>query len=130
MARRGAIPKDVRAFVTQHLHAISQLDLLLLLHAQAGRPFTAADVSGAMRVPERFVMGQLLDLTAAGVLRADDEAEPPAWRFDPDGPRARVVDDLAECVRQRRRAVHDLILAGPSDDVQVFSDAFKLRRDD
>ena len=129
MARGGKIPKDVRAFVTQHLHAISQLDLLLLLHGQPGRAFTAADVSGTLRIPERFAAGQLLDLTAAGVLAAD-AADPPAWRFDPEAPRARVVDELAECVRQRKRAVHDLILTGPSDDVQVFSDAFKLRRDD
>jgi hypothetical protein len=33
-------------------------------------------------------------------------------------------------VRSHRRTVHDLILRGPSSDVQVFSDAFRLRRDD
>jgi hypothetical protein len=128
MARSGSIPRAVEAFVAEHLHAISQLDVLLHLHAAPQEAHTAADVSRALRIPERFVVAQLVDFTAAGVLTMED-GEPPAWRLDDAGPHAAAVDGLAECVRQRRRTVHSLILSGPSDDVHVFSDAFRLRRD-
>jgi hypothetical protein len=126
---RGAIPKEVRAFVAEHVHSITQLELLLQLHCDPARAWTAADASRELRAPERLLGGQLADFYAAGVLAAD-ESEVPTYRFDRSGQHARAVDELAACVRQRKRAVHDLILRGPSSDVQVFSDAFRLRRDD
>jgi hypothetical protein len=125
----GGIPREVRSFVADHIHSITQLELLLLLHGDRDQAYTAADASRALRAPERLMGGQLADFYAAGVLTAD-ESVPPAYRFAASGRHARSVDALAESVRQRKRAVHDLILRGPSSDVQVFSDAFRLRRDD
>lgn len=129
MARGGAIPRQVRAFITEHVHSISQLDLLLLLHGDSARAFTRADASRELRAPERLIGSQLADFYASGVLRAE-EGDVPAYRFDTAGRHATVVAELDACVRSHRRAVHDLILRGPSSDVQVFSDAFRIRRDD
>jgi hypothetical protein len=130
MARGGrGIPREARAFVTEHVHSITQLELLLLLHDHPDQPWTAADASRALRAPERLLAGQLADFYAAGVLTAGP-SDAPEYRFSTTGRHARAVDELAACVRQRKRAVHDLILRGPSSDVQVFSDAFRLRRDD
>jgi len=125
---RGGIPPAVRALIADHVHSITQLDLLLLLHA-ADRPLSPADVSRELRIPERLAEGQLLDFTAAG-LATGDRASPSAFRFDRHGRHGTAVAELARCVTERKRAVHDLILAGPSDDVQVFSDAFRFRRED
>ena len=129
MAPAFRIPRDVSLFLREHVRSITQLDLLLMLHAAPGRRFSAAEVSRELRVPERPVLGQLLDFSRAGVLVADD-VDPPTWRFDPDGPHAAVVSSLAEIVSRRKRAVHDLILSEPNSDVQLFSDAFRLRRKD
>ena len=126
---RGGIPREARAFVADHVHSITQLELLLLLHGEPEQAWTAAEASRALRAPERLLGGQLADFYAAGVLTATGTDEL-AYRFDAAGPHARAVDELAACVRQRKRAVQDLILRGPSSDVQVFSDAFRLRRDD
>jgi hypothetical protein len=125
---RGGIPPPVRDLIAAHVHSITQLDLLLLLHGAGGRAFSAAEVCRELRIPERLAEGQLLDLTAAGLLTGD--ASPNSFRFDREGRHAPVVAELARCVAERKRAVHDLILASPSDDVQVFSDAFRLRRED
>ena len=119
----------MQTLVRECLHSITQLDLLLLLHGSPDRAFTAADAARELRVPERLCAGVLTDFYAARVLTAA-EGDAPAYRVDRSGPQARVVDELAACVQQRKRAVHDLILRGPSSDVQVFSDAFRLRRDD
>ena len=129
MAPGDRIPRDVSLFLREHLQSTIQLDLLLLLHDRPGQAFTAPEASRALRVPERFVTGQLLDFARSSVLAMDDQ-EPPSWRFEPSGPHAPVVGELAECVRKRKRAVQDLILSAPSSDVQLFSDAFRLRRDD
>ena len=129
MTRGGGIPRPVRAFITEHVHSIIQLDLLLLLHHESARTFTPADASRELRAPERLLGGQLADFYAAGVLRAE-EGDVPAYRFEASGRHAAAVAELDACVRSHRRAVHDLILRGPSSDVQVFSDAFRIRRDD
>jgi hypothetical protein len=126
---RRRIPPAVRALIAEHVHSITQLDLLLLLHGAGGRAFTATEVCRELRIPERLAKGQLLDLTAAGLL-AVDESEPTTFRFDREGRHAAVVTELGRCVAERKRAVHDLILAAPSDDVQTFSDAFRLRSED
>lgn len=123
------VPREVSVFLRDHVQSITQLDLLLLLHGAAGRPWTAAHVAAELRVPERFVTGQLVDLARAGVLTGGDD-EPPTWRIDRSGPYTAVVDELADVVRRRKRAVQDLILSAPSSDVQLFSDAFRLRRKD
>ena len=129
MAPSSRIPRDVSLFLREHIRSITQLDLLLLLHAAPGRRFTAGQASAELRVPERFVTGLLVDFARSQVLVVDD-ADLPTWHFDPAGPHARVVTALAELVSKRKRAVHDLILAEPSSDVQLFSDAFRLRRRD
>jgi hypothetical protein len=126
---RGRIPPQVRALITANIHSITQLDVLLLLHGAGGRALTAEEVCRELRIPERLAAGQLVDLTAAGLL-ATEGGPPPAYRVDRHGRDAGAVDELARCVAERKRAVHDLILTGPSDDVQVFSDAFRLRRED
>ena len=126
---REPIPREVRTLVTAHLHSISQLDVLLFLVEHAGTEHTAAGVAQALRAPERLVAGSLADFATAGLV-ALAGGEGPAYRFDPGAPRGADVETLAACVRHRRRAVHDLILGGPSTDVQTFSDAFRLRKDD
>ena len=129
MGGRGGIPGRVRSFVAANVESIGQLELLMLLHGKPEHAFTAAEASRELRAPERHVRGQLVELTQARILVHDDRGEE-TWHFDRGGRHARAVDELAACMRQRPRAVHDLILSGPSSDVQVFSDAFRLRRDD
>jgi hypothetical protein len=124
---RGDIPDNVQALVADCLSSITQLDLLLLLHSSPDRAFAPDEVGRDLHIPDRFVRGQLVELAAAGVVTASED-EPLTFRFDRQGPRARDVDALADAVARRKRAVHNLILAGPSDDVQLFSDAFRLRK--
>jgi hypothetical protein len=126
---RNDIPPDVTRFIGEHLRSITQLDVLLLLRESPDRWFSAQEVSRRLRAPERLVNAQLLDLLRADVLVFDAEQDP-RWRFHATGPHAATVAALREAVRHRKRAVHDLILAGLDDDVQAFSDAFRLRRRD
>ena len=128
MAKGSDIPPEVRRFVTEHLQSIAQLELLMRLHDAGQQSFTAADLSRDLRTSERAVFGQLTDLFGAGIISVED-ADVPRWRFNPSGAEAGTVDELAGCVRQRKRAVHNLILATPNSDVQVFSEAFRLRKD-
>lgn len=127
MGKGSDIPPEVRRFVTDHLQSIAQLELLMQLH-DAGQWFTAADLSRDLRTSERAVFGHLTDLFGAGIVSVED-ADTPRWRLNPSSPHRPAVDELAVCVRQRRRAVHNLILATPNSDVQVFSEAFRLRKD-
>jgi hypothetical protein len=53
-----------------------------------------------------------------------------AYRYAANAELGRAVDDLAVAYAERRYAVIELIFSRPTDKLQFFSRAFRLRRDD
>lgn len=124
-----AIPDDVKAFIAAHIESVLQLELLLLLHGQAPRPWTAAQLAQELRIDASWASGQLAGLTAAGVLGATP-ATPPAYRYEPRSPELdRAVAGLAREYDARRVTVIGLIFSKPVDKIRSFADAFRLRKD-
>jgi hypothetical protein len=119
---------NARRFLAAHIHSVVQLDLLLLLHRDRALAWTASDAARELRAPEPWIAGQLADLCAAGVAAAGPE-DPPAFRFAARDALGEVVLELADLHARRRTTLVRLIHAA-RDDVQSFSDAFRLRRDE
>jgi hypothetical protein len=127
--REQEIPKDVRALLIEHIDSVVQAEILLLLHAAAGRSFTAAEVGNELRIDAAGAEAQLTHLQARGLLRAGGGAGQFAY-----GPRTAQLDaavaGLARAYADRRVSVISLIYSKPTDQLRSFADAFKLRRDE
>ena len=123
-------PEDVRRFLLAHINSVEQLEVLLLLRGAPDQVWTATAVGQALYTSAAAAVKRLTDLAAGGlvtVLPGDD----PGYRFSPaDDSRRDMVDRLAEAYSQRRVAVISLIYSKPNDQVQAFSDAFRLRKDE
>ncbi|HEU4455453.1 MAG TPA: hypothetical protein VFR81_20490 [Longimicrobium sp.] len=120
--------KDVRKFIAEYLGSAEQLEVLLLLHAERGRDFTAAEVSERVYTVPAAALMRLDDLTSAGLLTSD-LASDPRYRYAPSSPGlAERVDALAEAYRADRVAVVRLIYEVPKDPVRSLADAFRVRR--
>ena len=120
--------KDVRKFIAEYLGSAEQLEVLLLLHAERGRDFTAAEVSERVYTVPAAALMRLDDLTSAGLLTSDG-ASNPRYRYAPTNPgMAERVDALAEAYRTDRVAVVRLIYEVPRDPVRSLADAFRVRR--
>ncbi|HYF60240.1 MAG TPA: hypothetical protein VEA81_14920 [Burkholderiaceae bacterium] len=122
---RTPIPDDVAAWVVSTLRSVVDLEAVLLLRADPGRRWTAADVSERLYVglPEA---AEVLDyLTARGLASVDGEAR----RYDPGVPADGMVGRVATLYSTHLIAVTRLIHERPSSRVQQFADAFRLRKE-
>ncbi len=114
-------------FVADHIHSVTQLELLLLLHRDPRVAWTATRAAAEMRFPSAWAGDQLERFAAGGFVTASDEDEP-SFRYQPNGDHAVVVDELAELYRRRRTSLTSLIFRPARDEVQLLSDAFRIRR--
>jgi hypothetical protein len=116
-----------QAFVADHIHSVTQLELLLLLHRDPRVEWTAARAAAEMRFPPAWARDQLERFAQSGLVAARDEDEP-SFRYRPGGDHAVVVDELAELYSRRRTSLTTLIFSPARDEVQLLSDAFRIRR--
>jgi len=126
----GEIGAEVKRFVAEYIQAPEQLDILLLLHSQPNRQWTAAEISQAVfTVPTSATM-RLEGMVASGLLVSSGGADP-HYTFSPTSPGLRArVDELAAAYRSNRVAVIGLVFQRPPDPLKSFSDAFRLRKEE
>jgi hypothetical protein len=124
------ISPAIREFIAQHIDSVLQLEVLLLLFGQRERAFTAADVSGELRIDATWVGGQLSRMCAMGILACISQANVTNFQYQPA---KREIDDavtgLADAYSQRRVSVVSLIFNKPTDALRNFADAFRIRKD-
>ena len=120
--------KETRSFVSEYLTSAEQLEVLLLLHAEPERSFTAAEVSQRVYTVPAAALLRLDELATAGLLTSDGAGDP-RYRYAPASPAlGSRVDALARAYRADRVAVVRLIYDVPRDPVRSFADAFRLRK--
>ena len=127
---QDTIQPDVRRFVAEHITSADQLDILLLMHAQPDRSWTARQVSEAVFTVPTLATMRLEELVERGLLSSSGGADP-AYRYAPASTSLRErLDGLASAYRANRVGVIQLVFQKPTDPLQSFSDAFRLRRDE
>lgn len=104
-----------------------QLELLLLLHANPGRAWSAADVAQELRIDPAWAGGQLGELVAHALIAPAAE-DPRAFRYVSTSLDATVAQ-LARDYAERRVTIITLIFSKPVDKLRSFADAFRLRKD-
>ncbi len=123
----GELPPEVARFIAEHIDAAEQLEILLLLHRDPSREWTALDVSQAIYTVPASATLRLEALAASGFAASTGGGDP-RYRYAPRSEGlGRQVDVLAEAYRADRVSVIKLIFARPPNPVQSFADAFRLR---
>jgi hypothetical protein len=123
------LPDDIQNFIAINISSVAQLELLLLLRAEADREWSADDVSQALRAAASGMAGQLEDLEAKGLLYVTHSPES-RFRYRPrDAEQDAVVARLADLYRERRVAVISLIYSERIDKARSFADAFRIRKE-
>jgi predicted transcriptional regulator len=123
-----SISQNVRRFIGEHIRSVVELEVLLLMHSDSGRTWSAGELSEQMRVDAEWTQRELLELTRRGLVRQTGDV-PPKYIYESASPDHATVEELAETYAQRRVSVISLIFAKPSDPIQSFADAFKLRKE-
>ena len=126
----SGISKEVEQFIYDNINSVEQLEVLLLLAAEPQREWSAARVSQELRIQPESAANRLADLHSRGILDSKPEAEP-QYSYKP---RTKALQDavsgLVRTYKERRVAVISLIFSKPTDNVRVFADAFRLKKED
>lgn len=87
------------------------------------------EVAARLRTAPELAEASLGRLSRAGLAAVDIDGEGrPCFRYLPSSPAlAAAADQLAEAYSTRRTAVIAFIFSAPTDAVQGFADAFRLR---
>lgn len=119
--------EDLIEFIEVSLDSVWSLELLLTLHRQPQRVWSAEELVADLR-SSRLVVGKSMSkLLASGliVMESDD-----AVRYGPaSADQDRLVGALVEAYRVRPAAIRRIILRSSSDQLRTFSDAFKILKD-
>jgi hypothetical protein len=123
------IEPALRAFISDNIASVAQLELVLLLHGSAGQRFTAAEAARALALSPEMTERLLELLCRQGIAAATADA-PSRYRYAPksaelDG----RIAELSELYRQRRVTVIQLIYSEPIDKLKSFADAFRFQQD-
>lgn len=122
-----ALPPNVDRFVRGAMRSIWDLELLLRLHRERERIWTADALVRELRASALIVADALAALEKAGLVA---QSEPENYRYWPVTPELdRVVGDLAAAYASFPTAVTEAILSAPNANIRIFADAFRIKKD-
>lgn len=121
------ISQDVRSLIVERIDSVVQLELLLLLQANPGRAWTAAEVAQELRIEPSWATGQLDELAGRGLLASEASD---TFRYAPQSSGLdSAVQRLSKDYAERRVTVITMIFSKPVDKLRSFADAFRLRKE-
>ncbi len=124
----SGIPQEVRVFLHARIHSIGEIEVLLLLHRDPSRWWTADEVNGELRTSLLAAQQSLSALGLAGLVEADPHTKS-RFRFrTSDEATNRTVALLGDLFRDRLASIAEVIYAPRHDDIRAFADAFRLKK--
>lgn len=113
--------------MAQHVRSVEQVEILCLVSGDPARSWTAAEVFRRIQSSEKSVAESFAAFCKSELLISETGG---VYRFAPKLPElARTVAELATAYRERRVKVIETIYGKPSDPLQDFADAFRLRKE-
>lgn len=120
------ISEELRSFVKDKIRTVLRLEILLLLHDQRPRTFSAAEVAHELGVEVEATQNELSTLEASG-LAIQSTAEECRYEYHPVNTKLRAtVEQLANAYSTQRVPILTVILADNPHRTRLFAEAFKI----
>jgi hypothetical protein len=121
------LPANVDRFLRTSFRSLWELELLLMLHRQNSRQWTADDLVHELRASVLIIADALEALQKAGLVvksRSD------AYQYRPASPELdNLVGEVRSVYAGAPVAVTEAILSAPNSSVRTFAEAFKIKRE-
>jgi hypothetical protein len=125
------ISEAVQQFIIKYIHAVDQLEILLLLHNEPSREWTAHETARSLFTQPESAESRMVELVAQGLLSQKKSGDETRYQY---GPRTRALDvtvaELAQQYPKYRVSIINLIFSKPIDKIRTFADAFRFTRED
>lgn len=125
------ISEGLKTFIKERIQTVLRLEVLLLLHQQQSRSFTAAEVANELGFEKESANDQLTALEAIGVV-VQIKIDKPKYRYHPiNATLGSMVEQLSVSYSKQRVPILSVILADHPDRIRLFAEAFRIiRRND
>ena len=125
------ISEGLKSFIKEKIQTVLRLEVLLLLHQQQSRSFTAAEVANELGFEKEPAKDQLTALEAIGVV-VQCKTDKPKYRYHPlNATLGSMVEQLSVSYSKQRVPILSVILADQPDRIRLFAEAFRIiRRND
>ena len=124
------IPLAVKRFIWSTINSIDQLEVLLFVMSNAERFWTAEEIRSRIRVNQENVAEKLRELAQSKLVVMEPNSD--EYRYAPESPA--LADEVARSLQQAydegKNSLFELIYTRPFDNIRVFSDAFRVRKED
>jgi hypothetical protein len=119
---------ELRDFIKQYVTSLERLEILLLLHKEANRAWSAEEVFKVTQTNLSSASERLKSLAVSGFLVAEGEGGS-LFRFQPASMElAQRVSELRDAYAFSKYKVVEAIFSTPHGQAQKFADSFKLKR--
>lgn len=116
---------DISQFVRTYIPSVWALELLLLLHADPARRWSAAGLLKELRASTSLVDENLARFHAQGLALRDDAG----WHFAPANAHLEALAaELAALYRER--PMYTIGMISRPDPLRALADAFRIKRDE
>jgi hypothetical protein len=121
------ISESLKRFLREQIQTVFRLEVLLLLHRNRSRSFTAADIAHELGFDSDLAEQQLIALVTLQVIKTNSDQS--CYRYAPVNAELRsMVDQLAAGYSRQRVPILSMILAEHPDRTRLFSEAFRMIR--
>ena len=108
---------------------MDHIEVLMRLRASANVPMSTRDIDAAARLGPETTLRSLRHLAAEGLVRHDPAAD--SWLFEPkSAAERRAIEALYTLYNQRPVTLVKLIYEQPATPLRLFSDAFRIRKEE
>jgi len=122
------LSEGLKRFIKEKIQTVLRMEVLLLLHQQQSRSFTAAEVANELGVEKEAAKDQLTTLQALGVV-VQSKTDKPKYRYHPlDATLGSMVEQLAVGYSAQPVPILSVILADHPDRIRLFAEAFRIIR--
>ena len=128
MADHTDLPDVVTRDVDQFIDNLDALEVVMLLHREQERRWTADQVAAHLRISARVARRELDRMRSRGIARPDGAD---SYRFDGSDPeRAAAAARVAATYATRRVELINYVASQTLKRIQSIADAFKIKKDD
>lgn len=126
MVERSLSP-TVTSFLNRYIDTVEKLEVLLIIREEQSKWWRVSEINAALRSTEYYVQRRVEELTSDGILKNEDDT----FQFSPKNISiAEAISEVAVAYRERRMRVIELIYSKASREIQCFTDAFKIRKEE
>ncbi|MGH6983220.1 MAG: hypothetical protein ACRED7_03425 [Stellaceae bacterium] len=121
------LSQKLERFLRTSIRSVWELELLLLLRKESSRTWSAAELIRQLCASGLVINDALAELRRADIVAAEETGR---FRYRPASAElAAVVDELAEAYANVPASIMDVIWSTPRSNIEIFADAFRLRKD-